>query len=401
MEAGKQPNPTNLKSIVSLAEGGVRLATPPSGAGRAIFLLIGGALHPHIPKTLPPGDPPKDPTLLTTPKKSSAGAHAAPSPSELSGVEPRETPIEAVGEASVGNVGAEPITPMLAPARETKDLEESACSDKGPDAGFPLWSQLPTDVQRLILQSQGLSLRDLARSALVSKLYREAFSLRFDADDQWLSGVAPSLFGQDVVEFFLEWLPRTGQHNHTDDNSAPVVDLTKGDALPTGDALLSLECLVLKLPARGLGGGCQETLVTCKMFLLSHFSIISVQRDSSRSPLLTLRVSNLFAPEASMCPRNNAEMVACLGLWHQVCKQGMYWERPLTRVLGAPPPALVLCFNKALSAPRDWAEAACLLGPEDVARKDGQRALSALQAWKARFPRDANNLRIYLDPGAG
>eukprot|EP00884_Botryococcus_braunii_P008840 jgi/Botrbrau1/17958/Bobra.50_1s0050.1 len=238
----------------------------PLWRGATIVLPMKGALHPHAPGTVPPGGPPRDTTLPAAPKRGDAGLRAAPSPSELSGLGPRET-IEAVGAVSRGSVGARPSTPRAAPARETEDAEESAVSHKKPAAGFALWSQLPTDVQRRILQSQGLSLRDLARVAPVSKLFSEALPLRFEEEDQWLSGVAPYVFGQHVVDFFLDWLPRTGRYKGIIDSSTPVVDLTKGDTLPTGDALLGLKSLVLKLPARGLSGGIQETVLTCHMFI--------------------------------------------------------------------------------------------------------------------------------------
>eukprot|EP00884_Botryococcus_braunii_P008839 jgi/Botrbrau1/17957/Bobra.50_1s0049.1 len=347
----------------------------------------------------PPGGPPRDTTLPAAPRRGRAGARAAPSPSELSGLGPRETSIEAVGAVSRGSVGAGPSTPRAAPARETEDAEESAVSHKKPAAGFALWSQLPTDVQRRILLSQGLSLRDLARVAPVSKLFSEALPLRFEEEDQWLSGVAPYVFGQHVVDFFLDWLPRTGRYKGIIDSSTPVVDLTKGDALPTGDALLGLKSLVLKLPARGLSSGVHETVLTCHMFISSPQSSIFFRRIDTGRPLLELKVSDILAPVASVFPQNNAEMVACLGLVHQTYKGVRKRKVAEARLTSAHTPGAFFSLNIGTchTIQGNWARAACAFGPPDEAMEAGRRALSALHIWSCRFPEISPRLYILIN----
>jgi hypothetical protein len=118
------------------------------------------------------------------------------------------------------------------------------------------WSDLPPEVHRRILGSYVLSFLDLIRLAPTCKLFREAFLDRCDAEELWLSAVAPAIAGREFVDDLLLWLLPAWYEHYGDfpdcyGFGSPALELRGATNQPG-----PLRWTIVVWPSEGSGDGC-------------------------------------------------------------------------------------------------------------------------------------------------
>eukprot|EP00884_Botryococcus_braunii_P006133 jgi/Botrbrau1/15520/Bobra.0225s0009.1 len=138
----------------------------------------------------------------------------------------------------------------------TQDLPSSGAPPPCP--GFPQWEDLPQHMQRHVLRSQGLSLRDLAKLAPNAKVFTDACQELYEAELKWLVGTTVSALGEELVGAALRFLCPSSTGAARD--AVNSVDISDGEAMPgaRGDDALLLVCRQIFGP-------------TCAAFLVDRY----------------------------------------------------------------------------------------------------------------------------------
>lgn len=118
------------------------------------------------------------------------------------------------------------------------------CGAAGPPAqptGFPQWHLLPPDVQRHVLQTKALSLRDLAKLAPTAMHFSTAYLNRCAAFETSAVNAATSTFRRGLLDVLLSPAPLISEGGETPKmfslrGGLPLVHLAQGDPYPDDQA---------------------------------------------------------------------------------------------------------------------------------------------------------------------
>lgn len=201
-------------------------------------------------------------------------------------------------------------------------------------SGLALWADLPELVQRKVLASPALSLRELARLATTCKLFHEACLELYEAELTWLAESATSSFGHDMVGAALRFFRR--QRDVPGNEVAPghqEFDITGGGKLPHDSQLFSEREVTVIAPAQGLLGEGQEATTARWGFYTGILYTQDIICTGYCPPRLCamLRVGGVFraedtrlGPQFRIRVKFPSQSVPCLGLLHLVLKDA--WE---------------------------------------------------------------------------
>jgi hypothetical protein len=185
------------------------------------------------------------------------------------------------------------------------------------------WRSLPWELQKSVLVSHVLSLRDLAKLALLGKVFKEAYLERCAEEEQWLEHATFSVFGAQAVDPLvcwvssLKWVFEPPGLNLLPEGSPTVLRLSEGKAWPDLRPALLKQTVLVEQPACFLPGDPKQ--------LIWHFA--SSWKCRRREIWLQegTRILSIecHGRQLSCCiyPRNPAHVLPCLGLVYLVCKK--------------------------------------------------------------------------------
>lgn len=267
---------------------------------------------------------------------------------------------------------------------------------RGP--GWAQWEDLPDPVQRLVLGSPVLSLRELAKLATLCKLFKEVYLERYEADLKWLVEAARTAFGQDMVDVAIRFFGRPWGSCGTE-AAQGCEDLDIEGAVET---VAGYDCCTKKAEAPSLGfyRDCEAATVFWMFF------------RSIGSPLARSRAFHIRSPCRGICRaaddgtgliytiivKSPCHVIPHLGLLHVILKEG--WERNARRATSAPVQHR-LEWERVLNFQVTVSKSPLRKGRLSLHEVSGdvRRAISVLHMWTWRTWGSAPSLFWYVGVG--
>eukprot|EP00884_Botryococcus_braunii_P014876 jgi/Botrbrau1/2338/Bobra.39_1s0027.1 len=215
---------------------------------------------------------------------------------------------------------------------------ENANSNMHSLTGFPHWKNLPRDLQRSVLASRALSLRDLAKLAPLGKVFKEVYLERCAEEEQWLEHAAVSVLGAQAVDTLVCWLSCPTRSPTSSYN--PILwqfKLSEGEPWPDLRPLPPYRFAQLQQPARFLPGDLQNL---CWEFSTWHHVCprsMALRVESGLASWNTILLISVSERELNCypSPRVAAQALPCLGVVYLACKKAAEslgsWHDPALR----------------------------------------------------------------------
>eukprot|EP00884_Botryococcus_braunii_P001024 jgi/Botrbrau1/10922/Bobra.0025s0095.1 len=208
--------------------------------------------------------------------------------------------------------------------RSSKRLRGNDARGKGSLPGMTQWRDLPWELQKSVLASRALSLRDLAKMAPLGKVFKEAYLERCAAEEEWLEQATKSVYGTSAIDTLASWLScQKSRHKSQGRNPVPrELLLAEGEPWPDLRSTPPRRYTLVYQPARFLPGDPQPQNMWWGLYHGSKFRGVI---KAGIPPTFDLQIFSLRCSGrlvwCDLSPTAAAQVVPCLGLAYLACKK--------------------------------------------------------------------------------